>query len=272
MKKTKNISVQKSAPPAGMVGIMLILIMGLVSSCKLNPSVMFKVEDSGTIGMDSTLKTTEYRIRSGDLIEIDIYTNKGISMIEENNAILTYNSGTMAKAPPVKPSYLVQPDGLVKLPIVGKINIKDLTIQEAEKSIEDSYREFYKDPFVIARVINRRVMVFPGTGGTGRVVELNNEDMSLVEVLTLAGGLTERGKAKNIKIIRGNHKNPTVIKVDLSTVDSFSKSDIRIQADDIIYVEPVPRISQEVLTQLAPIVGIITSLALIYQIAYNNTK
>ena len=231
---------------------------------------MFKVDDAGTISMDTTIKSLEYRLRPGDLLEIDIHSNKGLSMIEESNAIQTFNSATTANTSTTKPSFLVQSDGLVRLPVVGKIMVRGLTIHETEKALEDAFREYYKEPFVLARVTNRRVMVFPGTGGAGRVVELMNEDMSLVEVLTLAGGLTERGKAKNIKIIRGDHQNPMVIKVNLSTIESFSKSDIRIQADDIIYVEPVPRISQEVLSQLAPLIGIITSLALIYQIANNN--
>jgi len=252
-----------------MMGIVKIIALSFITSCNVNPSVMFKADDSRTLVSDSTLQSPEYRICTGDLLEIEIYSNKGISLIEENNAIMTYNSGTMTKAAPVKPSFLVQMDGQVKIPIVGKILIKGLTIYETENRIEEALREYYKEPFVMVRVVNRRVMVFPGTGGSGRVVELSNEETNLVEVLALAGGLTDRGKAKNIKIIRGDHQNPTVIKVDLSTIDTFGKSDIRIKPGDIIYVEPVPRLSQEVLTQLAPLVGIITSLALIYQIASN---
>lgn len=249
----------------------LILVLAFLSSCKVNPSVMFKDKEYKTTGQDSLLKTNQYLIRSGDLLAIDFYSKKGLPLIEENASISTFNSLTMSKGSTSRPKFLVELDGLVKIPLVGKISVKGLSIPEAEKTIEDALKEFYNEPFVIVRVTNRRVMVFPGTGGAGRVIELNNEEMTLVEVLALAGGLTERGKSKNIKVIRGNHQNPTVIRVNLSTMDSFSNSDIRIQADDIIYVEPVPRISQEVLSQLAPVVGIVTSLALLYQIA-NNIK
>ena len=55
--------------------------------------------------------------------------------------------------------------------------------------------------------------------------------------------------------------------IDLSTIEGMSQSNLLLQSNDIIYVEPVPRVSQELLSQLAPIIGIITSLALVYQIA-----
>jgi polysaccharide export outer membrane protein len=120
--------------------------------------------------------------------------------------------------------------------------------------------------------LNRRVLVFPGTGGTGRTVQLTNENMSLIEALALAGGLTQTGKAYKIKLIRGDLRNPKVMLIDLSTIDGMRQSNMLLQANDIIYVEPVPRYSQEILSQLAPIIGIITSLALVYQIVDSFNK
>jgi polysaccharide export outer membrane protein len=155
----------------------------------------------------------------------------------------------------------------MKLPIIGKIKVSGLTVREAEKLLETQYATFYNKPFVLLKVVNRRVLVFPGTGGAGRVVNLDNENTTIIEALALAGGLTNTGKAKKIKLIRGDLRNPKVILINLSTIEGVKQSNMLLQANDIIYVEPVPRYSQEVLTQITPIVGIITSLALIYNIA-----
>jgi polysaccharide export outer membrane protein len=119
----------------------------------------------------------------------------------------------------------------------------------------------------MVRVTNRRVLVFPGTGGAGRVVNLDNENTTLVEALALAGGITNTGKAWKVKLIRGDLRNPKVMLIDLSTIEGVKNSNMLLQANDIIYVEPIPRFSQEILAQIAPIVSIITSLALIYNIA-----
>jgi polysaccharide export outer membrane protein len=115
-------------------------------------------------------------------------------------------------------------------------------------------------------------LVFPGSGGAGKVVTLENENTSLIEALALAGGITETGKAYKIKLIRGDHRNPQVQLIDLSTVEGLRQSNLQLQANDIIYVEPVPRISQHVLSQITPIIGIITSVLLIYDIVVVRTK
>jgi polysaccharide export outer membrane protein len=132
--------------------------------------------------------------------------------------------------------------------------------------LEGQYATFYNKPFVMLRVLNRRVLVFPGTGGFGRVVNIDNENTTLIEALALAGGLTNTGKAWKIKLIRGDLRNPKVMLIDLSTIEGMKQSNLLVQANDIIYVEPVPRYSQEVLAQILPIVGILTSVALIYSI------
>ena len=117
-------------------------------------------------------------------------------------------------------------------------------------------------------------MVFPGTGGLGRVINIENENTTLIEALALAGGISQTGKARKIKLIRGDTRNPQVMLIDLSTVEGLKQSNLMLQANDIIYVEPAPRVSQEVLAQITPIVGIITSLLLIYNIVigFNKTK
>ena len=170
--------------------------------------------------------------------------------------------------------FTVEPDGFVKLPIIGKIKVKDLTVRETEKLLEQQYSAFYIKPFVTIQVLNRRVMVFPGTGGLGRVINIENENTTLIEALALAGGISQTGKARKIKLIRGDTRNPQVMLIDLSTVEGLKQSNLMLQANDIIYVEPAPRVSQEVLAQITPIVGIITSLLLIYNIVigFNTTK
>jgi polysaccharide export outer membrane protein len=109
-------------------------------------------------------------------------------------------------------------------------------------------------------------------GGSGTVVTLKNENTTLIEALALAGGITETGKAYKIKLIRGDSRNPQVQLIDLSTIEGMKQSNMLLQANDIIYVEPVPRISNAILSQITPIVGILTSMLLIYNIVVTQNK
>jgi polysaccharide export outer membrane protein len=228
---------------------------------------MFRVPSNYEYDVDQTIGNVEYRVSPNDIVSMSVYTNDGFKLIDLTASAESVMSRGGAGMNNMSFQYLVEPDGNMKLPIIGKLKLAGLTIREAEKFLETQYANFYNKPFVVIRVVNRRVTVFPGTGGSGRMVNLDNESTTVIEALALAGGITNTGKARKIKLIRGDLRNPRVILIDLSTIEGLKQGNLLLQANDIIYVEPVPRISQEVLTQIAPIVGIITSFALIYNIA-----
>ncbi len=245
---------------------MLLLLTVTLSSCNINPSVMFKVPSNYEYDVDQTIGNVEYRVSPNDIVSMSVYTNDGFKLIDITTSAESVTSRLNNMNNNTNIQFLVEPDGMIKLPIIGKIKIAGMTIREAEKSLEAQYANFYNKPFVVVRVVNRRVTIFPGTGGSGRVVNLDNESTTVIEALALAGGITNTGKAKKIKLIRGDLRNPKVILIDLSTLEGVKQGNLLLQANDIIYVEPVPRVSQEVLIQITPIVGIITSFALIYNI------
>jgi polysaccharide export outer membrane protein len=227
---------------------------------------MFKVPSDYEFDVDQTIGNVEYRVSPNDIVSMSVYTNDGFKLIDITTSAESVTSRLNNMNNNTNIQFLVEPDGMIKLPIIGKIKIAGMTIREAEKSLEAQYANFYNKPFVVVRVVNRRVTIFPGTGGSGRVVNLDNESTTVIEALALAGGITNTGKAKKIKLIRGDLRNPKVILIDLSTLEGVKQGNLLLQANDIIYVEPVPRVSQEVLIQITPIVGIITSFALIYNI------
>jgi len=247
---------------------MMLVVTMAFSSCNINPSVMFKVPKGYDYSTDQTIGNVEYKIASNDILGFSVYTNDGFKLVDMTTSVESVSSKIGSSMNSSYASqFLVEPDGQVKLPIIGKIKVAGLTVREAEKMLEQQYATFYNKPFVLLKVSNRRVLVFPGSGGAGKVVNLENENTTLIEALALAGGITNTGKARKIKLIRGDLRNPKVMLINLSTVEGIKQSNLLLQANDIIYVEPVPRYSQEVLTQITPIVGIITSLALIYSIA-----
>lgn len=238
----------------------------------LNPSMMFKTPKDFQYTVDQTIGNIEYRIAPNDIISFDVYSNDGFKLIEQTVAVSTAGSASQIGVQTEESviEYSVDIDGFVKLPTIGRFKIKDLTVREAELALEKQYEVYYKKPFVMIRVTNRRVMVFTGKGGEGKVVNLKNENTSLIEALAEAGGIQETGKAYKVKLIRGDYKNPQVQLIDLSTVEGMKQSNLLLQANDIIYVEPKPQTSQGIFAELAPIVGIITSIALVYVILNPN--
>jgi polysaccharide export outer membrane protein len=237
---------------------------------------MFKTGKDYPYKVDQTIGNIEYRIAPNDIIGFSVFTNDGFKLVDLTTGVTTmtatggggsqnFNSNNSTR-------FSVDVEGNVKLPIIGKVKVKDLTVREAEKLLEDKYAVYYNKPFVMLNVVNRRVMVFPGTGGAGKVVLLENENTTLIEALALAGGITETGQSNVVKLIRGDSRNPQVHLIDLSTVEGMKQSNMLLQANDIIYVEPVKRVSRGILAEITPIVGIVTSLLLLYEIVINRSN
>jgi polysaccharide export outer membrane protein len=98
----------------------------------------------------------------------------------------------------------------------------------------------------------------------GKVIPLQNENMSVIEIITLAGGMDNMAKAHKIRLIRGDLRNPSVYLIDLSTMEGVRKSQLNVQPNDIIYVERQRRVVSQFLTELAPLITVVNTILLIY--------
>jgi polysaccharide export outer membrane protein len=237
---------------------LLLIVLGFCS-CSINPSIMFKVPTNYKFASPSNEELlSDYKIAPYDILEFKIFTNEGYKLIDLITTSNVSGSNTLTSI-----EYVVDKDGNVKLPVLGNIPIQGKTRIEAEKMLEEKYTAYYNKPFIKLKVINRRVFVFFGSGGQGSVVTLTNEKMTIIEALAKVGGIAITGKAFRIKLIRGDLKNPEVQLIDLSTIEGMQKSNLMVQANDIIYVEPVKRLSQEILAQIAPILGLVNTLLIV---------
>ena len=244
-----------------------------LSSCKIfNPNLMFKTPKNYQYSTTSdTLSKQEYRISSNDMIELRLYANDGFRLIDMTNVSTGSVSGNMSNfINGYSLGYLVQLDGNVKLPILGWTKLKGYTVREAELMLEEKFTAYYNKPFIILKVINKRVLIFPGSGGAGKVLTLENNNTTLLEGLAHSGGITESGKAYKIKLIRRSAPTPEVYYIDLSTIKGLKDGNIILQANDIIYVEPKIRIAQGILNEIAPYLSLFTTAVLIYTLV--NTR
>lgn len=249
-------------PPNSFFFLLLFL-----SSCNIyKQDIMFRL-DEGASSLQKSVEMAErnYVIQSDDLITVDVFTNDGERIIDPDFALqqgIGLNNQNF-----INFKYLVQIDGTADLPMIGKINLEGMTIDEAETALEGLYNKFYKDVFVKLAFNNKRVVML-GTAG-GQVIPLDNQNMTLVEVLALSGGLEFGAKSQNIRIIRGPLSNPTVFEVNLNTVEGMKTSIIPVEPGDIIYVEPWRRPFFEALRDITPVLSATTSI-IAFVVLVNN--
>lgn len=191
--------------------------------------------------------------------------------------------------------FIVWANRTLTLPMVGVVDVAGLTMHQLDSVLQVRYSKFYEGVFVTTKCVNRRVIVFGAMGGGlnstnqqngnsmnilgssvlgantnggatsmgpvgvthGLVVNLPYEKMHLIEVLAMVGGFDMNAKSYNIKLIRGDLKNPNVEIIDLSTIEGLKKSNVNIQPNDIIYIERYRRRASQVLTQMSPYISIL---------------
>ena len=247
-------------------------VVMLLGSCGINSNLLLKTpKDYDKFADELTLVDTnnktksEYVLDVNDILQMRFFTNDGIKVLD----IATTGNAQQQQLfnPNNSLSYVIQQDSTVKVPVLDTVNLVGMTIREAEEFLEDEYRIHYIDPFVQISVTNRRVIVFPGNGGTAQVLYLANNNTTLLEAIALAGGITERGRAAKIKLIRKTDEGKReVYRIDLSKIDGLPYTDVVVKANDYIYVEPVPEIGREVLKEVTPIVSLITSAAVVISV------
>lgn len=233
------------------------LILLTLTSCDryLNRHIMLRTGPDYPFAVaDSTDKDALYRISPNDQIEVRLYSNNGFQMVNISSGQVIAGGGTTLVLQ-------VEHDGFAKLPLIGRVYVEGLTARQAEMLLEDRYREYYNDPFALVRVANRRAMLF--LGAKSQVIPLLNEKTTLFEALASAGGLPEDARASNIKLIRGDIRNPEVYKIDLANLHGLKNAEIVLQANDIIYVETRKRTVVQVSEVLAPWLALLTTTTLV---------
>ena len=250
--------------------LVFILIAASLSSCTLmNPSIMFRANLNYEFDIPPDTISPLYRISLNDVISFRLFANNGFKIIDMiNNSVGANEFVNLGNGKTFQ--YLVMPDSTVRIPIIGSQKLVGLTIREAEYFLQEKFKEFYNNPYVILKVENRRVLIFNGRDGMGGVVPLIEENTSLIEALASAGGISTNGKAYKIKIIRNLRDgiDPEVYEIDLSTIAGLVDADMVMQANDIIYVEPRLNLTSDILREITPVMALIANTIVI--IGYLN--
>ena len=237
----------------------LCILFALTGCDLLYPSMMLKTPKnySFTQLTDST-SSTQYKIAPNDFVNMRLFSNDGFKLIDFTNIV--DNSGNSMFYINNGVEYLVEADGTVTLPVLGKTYVAGMNIRQAISMLEEKFSQYYIKPYVLLSVTNRRVIVFPGDPGTAKVIPLINNNTTLIEAIALAGGITEGGRARQVKLIRGDPNKPEVYLIDLSTINGVKAGNTILQANDLIYVTPQPRPVERALARLTPTLTLITSL------------
>ncbi len=233
------------------------MMFAMLVACKsYKQDVMFKSDEEyefADISLAAQNVETNYKISPNDRLQVEVYTQGGERIIDPDFELYKDLPGNTSLRP--VPEYLVNSNGGVVLPKVGEVELAGLTLSQANDLLEQKYAVYYTQPYVLCKYTNKRVVILGGV--SGQVIPLLNENTTILEVLALAGGLTEDAKADNIKVFRKDQ----AFQLNFGNITGWRQSNIVMQPGDIIYVEPIKKPLPESISQLTPILGFLTSIA-----------
>lgn len=212
----------------------LILFLSLFSSCASRKDLVYFQADSTLL--NSSYELNAPKLQSGDILTISI-TADDIRATEPFNQINAYQTGTPQNANPFLPTYSVDNDGYIDFPKIGRIKLSGLTRTQAINKLREEVSKYILNPGVNMTIRNFKVTVLgevvkPGT------YTIDNDRITLLEALGLAGDLTINGVRKNILVIREQNGQKNEYRVDLTKRDALNSPVYYLSQNDVVYVEP----------------------------------
>jgi polysaccharide export outer membrane protein len=134
-------------------------------------------------------------------------------------------------------TYLIDNDGFIEFPVVGKLKLGGLTRSQAINVLSEKISFYIKNPSINLRILNYKISVFGHVVKPGSYT-IPSERITLLEALSLAGDLTIYGKRNNILVIHEEEGKKTYNRVDLTKVDILNLEHYYLSQNDVIYVEP----------------------------------
>ena len=135
--------------------------------------------------------------------------------------------------------YIVDVNGEIDFPILGKLKVEGLTRNQLTELIKTKLveEELLKDPIVMVEFLNFKFSVLGEVGGVG-TYEMKGNRVTLLEAIAMAGDLTDNARIDRVAVIREYGKKRRIMWNDLRSKDVFMSPSFYLQQNDIVYVEP----------------------------------
>jgi len=239
--------------------ILLITASLLITSCQsTQPLFEYKSIEANQSMLKEFYIPSEPILTEGDKITLSIWGHEELS-IGSVNSVYTSNekSGKWL---------VLDPEGKVNLPRIGRIKLGGLTVKEAGYYLEQQYGRILTNPIINVRVLNHFVTVLGEVNKPGRY-NLENDAVSLIELLGMAEGLSNYSQNEKLEVIRIINDQPVKLTIDLTDLASLPQKNITLQRDDVVYIGPTKRKDKDRNLEKATLVAsIATGIAVIISV------
>lgn len=250
----------------------LYILLGsfFIVSCRPQRAIYNYLEDIKDTTFKKSVFIAESIIQKNDLLAISITSAsldpKVDALYNVGNPGLVGSGGSQGGGGQIG-GYLVDVNGFIEIPRIGKIKAEGMKKGELEEVVKSKLEGQLTQPSVIVRFLNFRITVLGEVGGGG-VLNIPTERLTILEAIGMAGGVTEFGQIKNVKILRENNGIRELGILDLTSQKIFESPYYQLQQNDIVLVDQTryklrQAEQQRVTQQIGFVTGIISTVAII---------
>lgn len=232
--------------------VILFFLLVVLSSCFPQKKYVYMqdAKDASSAGKQPEFTLV---ISPNDILSISVFTVNteafpGIASTVDKQVIDNRSS--------YEKGFIVDSDGFVELPLIGKVHLAGLSMSAARDSLVNRFEYYMDSPVVIVKKLSFKVTLLGEFNHPG-LFYIPNEKVTLLEAIGLAGDLTIYGDRQAVKLIRKTEEGYKEIIIDLTTKSVLNSEVTWLHPDDVVYVKPIKRRGA---TTIGPTVLIVTSL------------
>lgn len=256
--------------------IALVSISIFLSSCVTNRRYQLLQKDDvnkRNIKSDSVFRQYEiekfdYKIQTNDVLSIrfESLTTKEFDFFTKANDA---GGGSLAQIGGAQiVGDLVDENGEIPFPVVGKVKVVGLTIFEIQDQLQVIANKYLEAPIVKVRLLNSRISFLGEFHKEGPII-LNNNRVTMIEALSQAGGFTELADRTSVKLLRQNGDKVQVVYLNFLDEGFINSPYYYVHQNDVIIAPPLKQrpFRNYFSTNVSLIVSAVTIVFLIYSLS-----
>lgn len=218
-----------------LLSILLPLFITIVSSCASRKNYVYFADDNKIESKD-TLTCYTPILKPDDILGITVSSIDIDAVKPFNQSVVLYNSNGQIYGNPTSQGYLIDSQGMIEFPVIGKIKVGGLNRMAAADLIKEKLKSYIKDPIIIVRILNYKITIIGDVRNPGTYT-IPNERITILDALGLAGDLNITGLRNNILVIREIDGKKIGTRIDITTSAFLNSPVYYLNQNDVVYVE-----------------------------------
>lgn len=234
--------------------LFFLVLLFFISACVSTKKITYLQDTVADVtpGQQALIKSinlngAQYRLKPDDRLLVNIFS-------------LTEEKLNFIKKPEME--LRVDDTGLIRLPVMGAIQVGNLTVKETEEKLKRIASEYLRSPEISVKLLSFNVTVLGEVFRQG-AFNVTEPKINILEAIGHAGGVTENANMKNIRIIRNQNDTAKIYKLNMLEDNMLTSTNYFLQPNDIVLVNPLKAksSSQQRTATIGLVISILSSIA-----------